>query len=245
MVTKRKVLVVDDNIDFCENIIEILESHGYEAVGVHDGFKALDVVKNNGIDLVLMDVRMPAMDGVETFMKLKQISSEIPVIMITAHTENGRIREALRGGANGAFEKPIDIERLKCSMKKTIPNGAKIMVVDSNTESSASTMDMLKKNKYRGVAAYNGNAAIQMAREIKFDIIVLNMELPDINGLHVCNTICDIRPDANVITVAEDKVMIRYVVEQSSQCKVYAHLERPLNMDHLLKKIQVCLEDRN
>jgi len=71
MVTKRKVLVVDDNIDFCENIIEILESNGYEAIGVHDGFKALETVENNGIDLVLMDVRMPTMDGVETFKKLK------------------------------------------------------------------------------------------------------------------------------------------------------------------------------
>ncbi len=238
MVTKRKVLVVDDNIDFCENIIEILESHGYEAVGVHDGFKALDVVKNNGIDLVLMDVRMPAMDGVETFMKLKQISSEIPVIMITAYTEDGNIREALRGGANGAFEKPIDIERLKRGMKEAIPNGARFMVVDSNAESSTNTMDMLNKNKYRGVAAYNGNAAIQMAREIKFDIIILDMELPDMNGLDVCNTIWDIRPDATVITITDGREGKESLVEQSLQCKVRACLERPLNMDHLLKEIQ-------
>ncbi|MBT6230402.1 MAG: response regulator [Candidatus Scalindua sp.] len=244
MVTKRKVLVVDDNIDFCENIIQILESNGYEAIGVHDGFKALETVENNGIDLVLMDVRMPTMDGVETFKKLKVISPEIPVIMITAHTENGRIREALRNGASGAFEKPLDIERLKCSMKKAIPNGAKIMIVDGNKKSSAGMMDLLSENKYQGIAVFDGNAAIQKAREISFDIIIMDMKLPDMNFLEVYNTICDIRPKAIVIIIMENREKMG-AVEQSLQDNVYVCLEKPLDMDHLLRVIQDELKGRN
>ena len=244
MVTKRKVLVVDDNIDFCENIIEILESNGYEAIGVHDGFKALETVENNGIDLVLMDVRMPTMDGVETFKKLKVISPEIPVIMITAHTENGRIREALRNGASGAFEKPLDIERLKGSMKKAIPNGAKIMIVDGNKKSSAGMMDLLSENKYQGIAVFDGNAAIQKAREISFDIIIMDMKLPDMNFLEVYNTICDIRPKAIVIIIMENREKMG-AVEQSLQDNVYVCLEKPLDMDHLLRVIQDELKGRN
>ncbi len=245
MVTRRKVLVVDDNIDACENIIEILESNGYEAVGVHDGFRALDAVEKNGIDLVLMDVRMPTMDGVETFKKLKVISPEIPVIMITACVEDGRIREALRGGASGAFEKPLDIERLKCGMKKTIPNGARIMIVDGNKESSANMMDILREKKYRAIAVYDGNAAIQMAREIKFDIIIVDMKLPGMNSIKVCNAICDIRPETIVITIAENREEWKTKVEQSLLCKVHTCLEKPLHMDHLLEIVQDELKYKN
>ncbi len=245
MVTKRKVLIVDDNIDFLENIIEIIESNGYEAVRAHDGFKALDTVEKNGIDLVLMDVRMPGIDGIETFKKLKQVSPEIPVIMMTAQTENDRIREALRGGANGALEKPLDIEKLTCSMKKAIPNGARIMVVDGNKETSANIMDVLRKNKYRGIAVYDSNAAIQMAREIKFDIIILDMKLQCVDGLNVCNAICDIRPEVIIFTIAENREERETVVEQSLQCKVHTCLEKPLNINHMLRIIQDVLKDKS
>lgn len=245
MVTKGKILVVDDNIDFCENIIDILESDGYEAEGVHDGFKALEVVGNNDFDLVLMDIRMPSMDGVETFIKLKEISPKIPVIMITAFTENGRIREALRYGACGAFEKPIDIERLKCSMKKARPNGAKIMIVDDDEKSSANMIDVLVENKYRGLAVHDGKSAIQLAREIKFDIILLDTKLPDMNSLEVYNTIHDIRPEAVIIIITENKEEMGVVVEESLQGNAYAYFEKPLDMDLLLNVINERLEDRN
>lgn len=64
---KGKILIVDDNVDFCETCVGIFELQGYEAKGVHDGFNALEAVKEESFDLILMDIKMPAMDGVETF----------------------------------------------------------------------------------------------------------------------------------------------------------------------------------
>ena len=121
MKTNKKILIVDDNTEFCENVSDLLELEGYETVRTHDGFEALEAAKENDFDLVLMDVKMPGMDGVEIFSKLKEeISSEIPVIMLTSYAVEDRIREALCKGAFGAFQKPVDFEKLFCCIKKAL-----------------------------------------------------------------------------------------------------------------------------
>ena len=84
MSKKLRVLVVDDNEEFCQNITDILELKDYEVVSAYDGFKGLEAVKEDGFDLVLMDVKMPVMDGVETYRKVKEIAPDTPVIMVTA-----------------------------------------------------------------------------------------------------------------------------------------------------------------
>ncbi|MGR3302036.1 MAG: response regulator [Candidatus Scalindua sp.] len=120
MNTKKKILIVDDNVDFCTNIKEIIELEGYDTEAVYDSSEVLEAVKGNGFDLILMDIRMPGMDGVETFKKIKQISPETPVIMMTAYAEEERIKTALREGAFGAYQKPLDYERLFSSIKMAI-----------------------------------------------------------------------------------------------------------------------------
>ena len=70
MSEKPRILVVDDNEEFCQNVADILELKDYTVIAAHDGFQAFELVKQNGFDLVLMDVKMPVMDGVETFKKI-------------------------------------------------------------------------------------------------------------------------------------------------------------------------------
>src|SRR4030042_517042 len=94
MSTNRRVLVVDDNEEFCQNLADILESRGYEVSTANDGFKAIELVKQSGFELVLMDVKMPQMDGVETFKRVKDISPQTAVVMVSAFTVENLIREA-------------------------------------------------------------------------------------------------------------------------------------------------------
>ena len=88
---KLRLLVVDDNKQFCRNATDILEMKGYETVSAYDGLQALELVKQNGFDLVIMDVKMPIMDGVETFKEMKELAPGTPVIMVTAYAVEDRI----------------------------------------------------------------------------------------------------------------------------------------------------------
>jgi CheY-like chemotaxis protein len=106
-----KVLVVDDNEEFCGNVVDILELKDYKVVTANSGLEAIELVRKGHYDLVLMDVRMPGLDGSATFREIKEITPETPVVMVTAFAVE-ETDEALREGAVGALRKPLDFDRL-------------------------------------------------------------------------------------------------------------------------------------
>jgi DNA-binding NtrC family response regulator len=244
MKTNRRILVVDDNRDYCEGIIDFLEMEGFDAIGVYDGFKALDAVKKEVFDMVLMDVRMPGMDGVETFQKLKAISPETPTILMTAFAVESRIREALRNGVFGAFQKPVDNERLICSIKKSFSNGAVVMIADNDKKLCSDLLDTFAEKGYRTVAARDSETAIRMASEKKFDIIILNTKQKDTNGFETYQKIRDFRPDVNIVLVTDNKKETENLIDQVSKNDVCAFFEKPLDINKLLEVVQKALEGR-
>lgn len=108
---KPKILIVDDNQDLCRNFSDILELKGYTAACAYDGFQAINAVKNDHFDIVLMDIKMPGMSGIETLKILKQIAPHTAVIMITAFADEIFYKEGLKEGDFKIIQKPIDIEK--------------------------------------------------------------------------------------------------------------------------------------
>ncbi len=165
--TNRRILVVDDNIDYCESLIEFLEMEDFDAKCVHDGFDSLETIEEENFDMVLMDVRMPGMDGVETFQKLKKISPGTPTILMTAFAVESRIKEALRNGVFGAFQKPVDNEKLICSIKKSLHGGAVIMIAGDDNELCSYLLERFEEKGYLGAVVRNQETAVLMASEKK------------------------------------------------------------------------------
>ncbi|MFQ6672765.1 MAG: response regulator [Candidatus Tectimicrobiota bacterium] len=89
-----KVLVVDDEPDFCEVLGDFLEAKGYSVLEAYDGDQALTLYKQEGPDVVLLDVRMPGKDGIETLRELRVFDPEARVIMVTAIQEEALHRQA-------------------------------------------------------------------------------------------------------------------------------------------------------
>ena len=106
------VLVVDDNEAMCENVKDILQSEGYQTHCVHDALTAIEHVKKSPPDIVLMDVRLPDMSGVNAFKEIKKIAPRVAVIMITGYSVDELIAEAMEAGARGYLKKPLDFHRL-------------------------------------------------------------------------------------------------------------------------------------
>ncbi|MDH5675696.1 MAG: response regulator [Myxococcales bacterium] len=108
--TKARVLVVDDNADNRDLLSRRLKRRGYETVPAADGQEALDCVGNDRFDLVLLDIRMPGMDGIEVLRHIRERSNkiELPIIMVTAETDSAQVVRAISLGANDYVTKPID-----------------------------------------------------------------------------------------------------------------------------------------
>lgn len=107
-----KILVVDDNREFCENVKDVLELFGYKATTAFDGYKAVEMVTKDPPDLVLVDVKMPGMDGLETFRQIKKIAPRTHVFMLTAFAVEELIVRAMQEGALGYLKKPFDFNLL-------------------------------------------------------------------------------------------------------------------------------------
>jgi|SRR5208337_1901758 len=111
-IVKMKVLIVDDEHDFLEIIVERLIIRGLDVTGVDSGEKALRVLREQSFDVVILDMKMPGMDGIETLKEIKKRNLLTEVIMLTGHgSEESGVR-AMHMGASDYVIKPADLEDL-------------------------------------------------------------------------------------------------------------------------------------
>ena len=115
-----KILIVDDDEDFLEALSHRLKRKKIHVVAVESGYKALAAVEKNGFDLILLDLRMPGMDGVETFRRIIEIRNDCFVIIMTAYYEDQRIKIAEEMAPLGFLEKPFDFAQLASYIEKIL-----------------------------------------------------------------------------------------------------------------------------
>ncbi|CAM3988372.1 response regulator [Cohnella lubricantis] len=113
---KKKLLIVDDQIGIRILLLEVFATEGYETFQAANGRAALEIVRNHAPDLVLLDMKIPGMDGLEILKKIKEMNREIKVIMMTAYGELDMIKEATDLGALTHFTKPFDIDEMRVAV---------------------------------------------------------------------------------------------------------------------------------
>ena len=118
--TKPLVLVVDDEMDTRVFLYSLLDSAGYRVATCTQGLEALDYVAQNRPDLVVSDVRMPEIEGLEVLAKVKYMSPETRVLLITAFPEAGLRREALEAGGEDVLYKPFTNEAFLASVARAL-----------------------------------------------------------------------------------------------------------------------------
>ncbi|MBI4302879.1 MAG: response regulator [Chloroflexi bacterium] len=109
---RLRILVVDDNQDFCGNVKDILETEGWEVLTAYSGQSAVELAQKERLDLILVDLVMPGMDGVTVIKTIRKLFPSLAIAVVTAFGEETLLQDALVSGANSKFEKPIDFDRL-------------------------------------------------------------------------------------------------------------------------------------
>ena len=107
------IMVVDDRVGIRKLLDEVLQSAGYHVITAASGNEALNLVRKEKIDLVLLDMKMSGMDGLETLTHIKEEAPQIIVLIMTAYEELEILQEAARRGAAACISKPFDIDELK------------------------------------------------------------------------------------------------------------------------------------
>jgi DNA-binding response OmpR family regulator len=107
-----RILIVDDEPDTCANLSDIMTDLGYQVDTALDGFSALELVKRKPYDIALLDLRMPGMDGLELYRRIRAISAGTVAIIVTAYTSSDMAKSVLSAGAWQIVRKPVNIGSL-------------------------------------------------------------------------------------------------------------------------------------
>lgn len=149
---KNIILIVDDDREIVESVSIFLKAEGYETEKAHSGLEALDIVMSKDIHLILLDIMMPELDGIQTLMKIRE-SKNIPVILISAKSEDSDKILGLNIGADDYVTKPFNpselVARVKSQLRRYTQLGAMeikqntliIGGLSVNTESKTVTVD--------------------------------------------------------------------------------------------------------
>src|SRR6056297_299677 len=115
-----RILITDDEKSIRNALREILEFESYKVLEADSGSNALEIIREQPIDLVILDIKMKGMDGIETLGKIKEIKPDIPVLMISGHGNIQIAVEATKLGAFDFIEKPPDLNRLLISVRNAL-----------------------------------------------------------------------------------------------------------------------------
>ena len=166
-----KILVVDDEKTLVKGMKFNLENEGYEVECAYDGAAALELAREGRFDLIILDVMMPEMDGIEACMKIREFSN-VPIIMLTARSEDADKLMGFESGADDYLTKPFNILELKARVRALLRRAAGVQ----RSQGSLLTVGKITLNTEERVAIRDGKAVDLTAKE--YDLIELLMRNP-------------------------------------------------------------------
>lgn len=138
-----KVLVIDDDRPIRNTLKEILEYEDYQVELAPNGFSGLEMLSKNHFDIILLDIKMPKMDGLEVLEKIFETTSDSQVIMISGHGNVDTAVEAIKKGAFDFIEKPLDLNRLLVTMRNAVDKKNLIVETKSLKRKVNKTYEMI------------------------------------------------------------------------------------------------------
>jgi len=238
--TSASILIVDDNLSLVKTMSFVLKRKGYAVATAADGPEAIDKVRNAPFDVIFMDVQMPVLNGVETYREIKAVRPGSIVVMMTAYAVEDLVQEALAEGAYDILYKPIDFEKVVALIEQaqTEHAGALILVVDDDHGTCETLKSVLVKSHYNVGIAHAGEEAVAMAEHDSYDVLLIDMKLPTINGLKTYLAIKKVNPEAIAVVMTAYREEMAELIDKAMDNAAYACIYKPLDMGRVLRLIE-------
>ena len=187
------MLIVEDNELNMKLFNDLLEAHGYRVLQTRDGLSALDIARQHMPDLIIMDIQLPEVSGIEVTKWLKEDDTlrRIPVIAVTAFAMKGDEEKIREGGCEAYISKPISVVSFLETIDGFEGQGAtaKVLVVDDILANVRLLEAKLMAEYFEVTTAMNGLDALECVQRVKPDIVLLDVMMPGMDGIEVCRRI--------------------------------------------------------
>jgi PAS domain S-box-containing protein len=182
----NKILLIDDEPDIVRVLSMSLKADGYEVIPAHSGIEGIEIFDKERPDIVLTDIKMPGMDGIEVLKKVKSIHPQSEVIIITGHGDIDNTIEALQYGASDFINKPVRDEALSIALKRAqekleIKKQLKEYTLDLEHKIAEATREIARRSNFQIKLIRSSNDGI-VATDKKLKIVIFNPEAEKIFG---------------------------------------------------------------
>jgi len=175
------VLIVDDDRDHAESLADVIEMRGHTVQLAYSGEEAIDCFRNADFGFVLLDVKLPGINGVDTFLELKKLRPAAQVMMMTGFSVEQLVAQAIEGGALGVLLKPFAATQVLELLSKVKQRG-RVLIADGDADCVNAIVPILEGAGYSVEVAQTGPEALEKMRRGKVDCLLLNLRLPVLSG---------------------------------------------------------------
>ena len=249
--SERRILIVDDSAVFRMSMKKILASMNAEIILAQDGQEGLDLALQENFDIVVSDIDMPKINGIELCRSLKDTASTqgIPVVMVSTFDSESDVDKGFQAGASAYLSKYDIQDRLLETVesvlsKSKFKSNRLVMVVDDSKVVLKIVEKGLAEAGFRVITAENGKKALNLLETIQPDLILTDIEMPDINGFEFCGTV-HMNPELSTVPiVAMSSKTDRGYMKRMLQNGASAFLCKPFNIDELVILVEKMLSDQ-
>lgn len=227
-----RILIADDEPNMRLTLAAILRAEGYRVDLAENGLSAVEKSQQNVYDVILMDVRMPGLDGVAAFRQMRMQQCTARVILMSAYGMDDLKQMALDEGVIAFLDKPLDIDKVIRLIQEAYE--VAILIVAADITVAPLLQQNLDPEHYRITVVDSADAGLNLLAQIHFDIVFIDVHLPVMNGLEFYLALRKVTPTAIAIMIAtmeaEAQALARAAVHQTA----YTFIHKPINLDDLL-----------
>lgn len=249
---KNKVMIVDDHAVTRKQLAETIRKEGFEVVTAQDGKEGLALFSEELPEIVVTDLKMPRVDGLQLLDQIRALAPDTRLILITAFGETSIAIEAMHKGVVAYLKKPIDLNLLLAALEKAAREIAEsrktgpfpvLLVVEDHQQTRDFLVRLLEKEGWQVLQAVDGKEALYVFRRQKIDVVLLDIIMPGKSGLRTLQQMRALTDDfeAIILTGHSDESRVSQAVHNG----VADFLEKPVERDHLLSVIRAALDKLN
>jgi len=251
MTSERRILIVDDSAVFRMSMKKILASMNAEIILAQDGQEGLDLALKEKFDIVVSDIEMPKINGIELCRSLKRTASTqgTPVVMVSTFDSESDVDKGFQAGASAYLSKYEIQDRLLETVehvlsKSKFKSNRLVMVVDDSKVVLQIVEKGLAEAGFRVITAENGKRALNLLNTIQPDLILTDIEMPDVNGFEFCGMVHSNPELSTVPIIAMSSKTDRGYMKRMLQNGASAYLCKPFNIDELVILVEKMLSDQ-
>jgi CheY-like chemotaxis protein len=220
------ILIVDDNLPVLDLLDKVLALERYEVLQASDGRQALEVLSGQPVDMVITDIDMPGMGGIEL---LREIRDRYPSLTVLAMSGNFDPHQAIQAGFDAFLCKPFKIGSvLEVVADLLHRKRKKVLIVDDMKEMRTVVRNLIEKLGYCGLEAGNGIEAIEILDREKVDLVISDCSMPFLNGSDLIAETQRRFPGLPVIVASAS-----FKPEDLPLLKPFGYLHKPYRLDDL------------